>query len=75
MRAQGVMYNLVVQLVFLYGSKSWVVTDSMLKVLELFHNWVAIRISGMKSRRMTSGEWEWTLVAEALETDRMCPIK
>ena len=36
-RAQGMMYKAVVQLVLLYGSESWVVTRAMVKVLEGFH--------------------------------------
>ena len=35
-RACGVMYKSVDQLVLLYGSESWVVTGEMLKVLEGF---------------------------------------
>ena len=39
------------------------------------HYWLAIRITGMTARRTTSGEWEWTPVAEALETYGLCTIK
>ena len=35
-RAQGVLYKAVFQLVLLYRSESWVVTGSMLKVIEVF---------------------------------------
>ena len=50
LRAWAMMYNVVVHTVILYGSKSWVVTEVMLKVMEGFHHWVAQRISGMSYR-------------------------
>ena len=53
------IYKAVVQMVLLYGSKSWVVTEVMLKVMEGFHHWVAQRISGMSYRRVREGGWEW----------------
>ena len=40
-RAWGAMHKAVAQSVLLYGSKSWVVTGEMLKVLEWFHHWAA----------------------------------
>ena len=67
-RAQGIMYKSVVQSVWLYGSDNWVVTGAMLKLLEGFHHRSERRIMGMTVLRMTSSEWEWPLVAEALET-------
>ena len=38
MWAQGAMYKAVVQSVLSYGSKIWMVTGEMLKVLEGFHH-------------------------------------
>ena len=43
----GIIYKAVAQLVILYGSESWVVTGDMLKVLKVFHHYVARRIIGM----------------------------
>ena len=57
-RAQGILYKAVVQLVLLYGSNSWVVTRAMLKVIEGFHHRVAINILGITERYNMSGEWE-----------------
>ena len=74
-RAWGMIYNEVVQLVLLYGSGSWVVMEEMLKLLELFHHWVERIMTGMTVRSTTSGEWEWPLVLEALETYGIFPIK
>ena len=59
MHAQGMLYKAVVQVVLLYGSKSWVVTGDMLKVLKGFHQLVAREITGMTLQPIMSGEWEW----------------
>ena len=48
------LYKAVVQLVFLYGSDSWVLTGDMLKVLEVFHNHITGRIAGMRVQHTTS---------------------
>ena len=37
-RACGIMYKAVAQLVLLYGSENWVVTGKMINVLEGFHH-------------------------------------
>ena len=42
-----IIYKPVVQLVLLYGSEIWVVTDVMMTVLEGFHHRIARRIEGM----------------------------
>ena len=52
-RAWGVIYKSVVCTVLLYGGKIWVVTWSMLKLLEGFHNWASISIVGNTSRITT----------------------
>ena len=48
-RARVMMYRAVFQMVLIYGSESWVVTDVMLKVLEGFHHRVARCIEGMSA--------------------------
>ena len=45
-RARAMLYNAVVHTVFLYGSKRWMVTEEILKVMKGFHHWVARRITG-----------------------------
>ena len=66
-RVWVIMHKAVVQLVLLYGSKILVVTGVVLKLLEVFHHQVAIRITGMTI--------EFPLVAEALETAGIWTIK
>ena len=61
--------------VILYGENGWVVTGSMLKVLEVFHHQAAIRILEMMVQCTMSREWEWPLVADALETSGLFTIK
>ena len=46
-RARGMLQKAVVQSVLLYGSKSWVVTGDMTKVLDGFHNRVARMSTGV----------------------------
>ena len=46
-RARGMLQKAVVQSVLLYGSKSWVVTGDMIKVLDGFHNRVARMSTGV----------------------------
>ena len=55
-RAWGMLYNSVLQSVLLYGSESWVVTGTILKVLEGFHHQVARKIIDMTERWTTRGE-------------------
>ena len=55
LQARVVLYKAVVQSVLLYGSKIWLVTGAMLKVLEGLHNQVVIIIMGMMERRTMSG--------------------
>ena len=74
-QARVMLYKVVVKLVLLYMSDSWVVTGAVIKVLEEFHHQVARRIMGIMAHRTTGGEREWPLVAEALETSGLCPIK
>ena len=57
-RARGAMYKAVAQSVLLYGSKSWVVTGEMLKVLEGFHHRAERRITGLTVKHGAGGESE-----------------
>ena len=51
----------------LYGGESWVVTDAMMTVLEIFHHRIARRSAGMTASKGDGGEWEWALVESTLE--------
>jgi hypothetical protein len=43
-------YKAVVQSVLLYGSETWVITPTILQVLQSFHHWIASQITGMRPR-------------------------
>ena len=49
------MYKAVVQMVLLYGIESWVVTDTMLKVLGGFHHQVDWWIAGISALKFGEG--------------------
>ena len=55
-RIREILYKSAVHTVLLYGSKSWAVTGSMLKVFEGFRHWVARHIAVMTDRRTKDGE-------------------
>ena len=57
MRSWGAIYKAVAQLVILYGSKIWVVTGNILKVLEEFHHRASRWITGLTAKRGSGGEW------------------
>ena len=65
-REWGIVYKKIVQSMLLYGSKSWVAMGDMLKLLDLFYHRADRRIAVIMAQNMTSGEWEWTPVADAL---------
>ena len=54
-------------------SDSGVVTGA--KVIEVLNHQLLRRITGMTGGHMTSEEWEWPLVDEALDISRLCTIK
>ena len=52
----------------LYGSKIWVVTGYMLKVLTAFHHRSTRRILGMTEKCRAGGEWECPAVDEGMDS-------
>ena len=53
---RGVMYKSMAQSLLLYGSKSWLVTGEMLRVLEGFHHRAAQRIMGLTAKHVSGRE-------------------
>ena len=74
-RVRGMFYKAVVQAVLLYGCESWVITDSMRKVLEGFHHRIARRISGLVAQRIGDNQWEYPPIADALEAAGLWTMK
>ena len=67
MQARGMIYKVVAYTVLLYGSEMWVATGAMLKVLEGLHHGADHWIKGMTTQGAEDGEWEYPLVADAME--------
>ena len=64
-RVSSMFYKAIVQSKLLYGSESWVLTPTMLKALEGFHNRVARQISG-EMPRLEKGSWVYPPIHTAL---------
>ena len=58
-----------------YGSESSVVMGETLKVLEGFNHRSARSIAGMVDWRAEDGEWEYPLMADAMEAAGLWKIK
>ena len=56
-KARAVLYKAVVHTVLIYECDSWVVTDAMMTVVEVFHHRVAWRLLGLTVIRGDDGEW------------------
>ena len=67
MLARAMFYYSVVQGVLIYWSEIWIITDSMIKVLEGFHHYISQKIVGKMVRCIGVEGWEWPPMEEALE--------
>ena len=54
------------QAVLLYRSDIWVITESMMKVLEVFHHRISRRIAGKTAHHVRLDGWESPPVDKAL---------
>jgi hypothetical protein len=67
-RISAMFYKAVVQTVLLFGSKSWVLTPSMLGKLEGFHRPIARRLTGRAHVYLRSeGTWQYQPLGNAME--------
>ena len=57
LKSQAMIHKAVVQVVILYGSEIWVVTDAIMVVLEGFRHSIAIQILGMMAQMGAGREW------------------
>ena len=74
-KSRAMVYNAVVQEVILYGREIWVVTDTMMMMLDLFHCRIIICVALMAARKGDGGEWKWASVDMALEVIRFWLIR
>ena len=54
-RTLGQIYLVVVQLVLIYGSETWVLTPHMQRVLVVFHHRVSCRLTGRQLQKVRDG--------------------
>ena len=66
-RIAGYFYKVVVQTVLLYGSESWVISKTRLRMLESFHRRVARYLCRRHIRKLEDGTWEYPPSEEILE--------
>ena len=59
----------------MYEIESWVIMNSMMKLLEIFHHLVDQMIAGETDQHIGVEGWEWPNVEEALEAAGICPMK
>ena len=68
------MYNIVVQTVLLYRRNIWLITELVMKLLEVFHHIITRRITGKTTRRIGEGGWYFPPEEEAIKAAGMCPM-
>ena len=71
---RGAIYKAVAQWMLLYGSKSWVVTGEMLKVLTELHHKAALWITRMTANCGAGREWGYPSVEEVMDSLGLHPI-
>jgi hypothetical protein len=72
----GNFYKVVVQSVLLYGSETWVVSQSIMRSLTGFHNQVARRISGCPIHlNQQTQDWIYPSAEAALATSGLLPVE
>ena len=52
------IFKVVFQSILLFGSKIWVVTPRIGRMLVRFHTRVSLHITGKQPQRWTDGRWE-----------------
>ena len=60
------IYVVVVQLILLYGSETWVMTPYIGRIWGIFHHRVAHRLTRRQPRRGWSSGWVYPLLEEAM---------
>ena len=73
-RVSGFFYLAVVQSVLLFGSETWVWSESMRLTLRGFHHRVARRLTGLSAHRH-NGVWVVPPAEDALRAAGLLPIE
>ena len=69
MRVSGLFFKVVVQVVFLFGLETWVITPHMGRALGIFHNRVDHLPTERHPRRLWVGRWEYPPLKEVMEEE------
>ena len=67
-------YQATVQAVLLFRSETWVLTPSLLRILEGFHVRAARRMTGMMPKRKHDGSWVYPDSKKLLKAAGLCTI-
>jgi hypothetical protein len=70
-RACGIFYKETVQLILLFGSKTWNSSLSSLKLLEGFHIRAAWHMTGKRPVKLRDGTWTYPNLAQVLDDARL----
>ncbi len=73
-RACSVFYKATVQLILLFGSKTWNLSPVSLKSLEGFHIRAAWRMAGKRPMKLPDGTWTYPNLAAVLDEVRLKTI-
>jgi hypothetical protein len=66
-RACGIFFKATVQSILLFGSETWNLSPSSLKLLEGFHIRAAWRMAGKRPMKLPDGTWTYPNLAQVLE--------
>ncbi len=65
--ACGIFYKATMQLILLFGSETWNLSPSSLKLLKGFHIRAAWRMTGKRPVKLRDGTWTYPNLAQVLE--------
>ncbi len=65
--AWGIFYKATMQSILLFGSETWNLSPSSLKLLEGFHIRTAWRMAGKRPMKLPDGTWTYPNLAQVLE--------
>ena len=63
----GIFYLMVVQVVLLFGSETWVISPHIRRVMGCFHQQVLRRLTGRQPIRQADVNWYYPALATTME--------
>ena len=74
-RTMGTFYLSIVHSILLYGSETWVLTDTTLRTLSSFHNKIARFLTRRHIKQLPDDTWQYPETAETLKLAGLKPIQ